>query len=127
MNMALAMEKYPNKISVAVFVNAFMPDTLHTPSYVLDKDVALAKALVRPSSLFREDLSKKSAFSNEGFGSVKRAYIVSAEDKALKEEFQRWEIENSGVAIVKEVKNADHMVMLSKPQKLCQCLLDIVN
>ncbi|KAL2531899.1 Methylesterase 1 [Abeliophyllum distichum] len=172
MNMALAMEKYPNKISVAVFVTAFMPDTIHAPSFVLDKaleqtpekewldtqflpfgknghltsvlfgpqmissklyqlcspeDVALAKSLLRPSSFFKEDLSKKRAFSNEGFGSVKRAYIVCAEDKAMKEEFQRWQIKNSGVAIVKEIKNADHMVMLSKPQKLCQRLLDIVN
>ncbi|KAL2531906.1 Methylesterase 1 [Abeliophyllum distichum] len=170
MNMAFAMEKYPNKISVAVFVTAYMPDTLHTPSFVFDKylertptkawldtqflpfgrnltsilfghqfissklyqlcspeDVALAKALLRPSCFFKEDLSKKRAFSNEGFGSVKRAYIVCAEDKTMKEEFQRWQIENSGVAIVKEIKNADHMVMLSKPQKLCQRLLDIVN
>ncbi|KAL2552134.1 Methylesterase 1 [Forsythia ovata] len=173
LNLALAMEKYPNKISIAVFVTAFMPDTLHSPSFVLDQyvertptkewldtqflpfgrnevhltsmlfgpqfissklyqlcsteEMALAKALLRRSSLFREDLSKKSAFSNEGFGSVKRAYIVCAEDKAITEEFQRWEIENTGVAIVKEIKDADHMAMISKPQKLCQCLLDIVN
>ncbi|KAL2552139.1 Methylesterase 1 [Forsythia ovata] len=172
MSMAFAMEKYPNKISVAVFVNAFMPDTIHSPSFVLDQyiertpakdfldiqslpfgknghltsllfgpkfisaklyqlcspeDVALAKALLRPTSLFREDLSTKRAFSNEGFGSVKRAYIISAKDKTITQEFQRWEIENTGVAIVKEIKDADHMAMLSKPKKLCQCLLDIVN
>lgn len=37
MNLALAMDKYPNKISVAVFLAAFMPDSVHAPSYVLDK------------------------------------------------------------------------------------------
>ncbi|KAL2531907.1 Methylesterase 1 [Abeliophyllum distichum] len=153
---SLGSMKYPNKISVAVFVTAFMPDTIHAPSFVLDKFLErtpknewldtqflpfgrhghLTSILFGPqiisSKLYQlcspeEDLSKKRAFSNEGFASVKRAYIVCAEDKAIKEEFQRWQIENSGVAIVKEIKNADHMVMLSNPPKLCQCLLDIVN
>lgn len=37
LNLSLAMEKYPEKISVAVFVAAIMPDTKHGPSYVLDQ------------------------------------------------------------------------------------------
>ncbi|XP_012079566.1 salicylic acid-binding protein 2-like [Jatropha curcas] len=37
MNLALAMEKYPQKISVAIFVTAVLPDTLHQPSYVFEK------------------------------------------------------------------------------------------
>ncbi|CAA3001269.1 salicylic acid-binding 2 [Olea europaea subsp. europaea] len=37
MNLAFAMEKYPQKISVAVFVTAYMPDTVHRPSYVLEQ------------------------------------------------------------------------------------------
>ncbi|XP_075475925.1 salicylic acid-binding protein 2-like [Primulina tabacum] len=45
------------------------------PKYVSDKlyqlcspqDVALANALLRPSSLFVEDLSNKSPFTDEGF------------------------------------------------------------
>lgn len=36
-NMALAMDKYPHKVLVAVFVSALMPDTIHPPSYVLDE------------------------------------------------------------------------------------------
>nr|QED87760.1 methyl esterase 2 [Olea europaea] len=172
LNLALAMEKYPQKISVAVFVSAFMPDTVHRPSYVLEQyfertpakewldtqfepfgrledhltsmlfgsqfisfklyqlcspeDITLAKALLRPGSLFVEDLSKESPFSNERFGSVKRASIICAKDEAITEEFQRWEIENTGVAITKEIEDADHMAMISKPQKLYQCLLDII-
>ncbi|KAL9158090.1 hypothetical protein ABFS82_08G045100 [Erythranthe guttata] len=119
MNLGLAMDMYSDKISVAVFVSAFMPDCTNRPSFVLDQycervpvaewldtellpygdhltsllfapeiissklyhlcsaeDVALAKMLLRPSSLFLEDLSNKSAFTKERFGSVERAYIV---------------------------------------------------
>jgi hypothetical protein len=31
------MEKFPEKIAVAVFLSAFMPDTTHKPSFVLDQ------------------------------------------------------------------------------------------
>ncbi|CAL5409760.1 unnamed protein product [Camellia sinensis] len=37
MNLALVMDKFPEKISVAVFVTAFMPDTVHKPSFVIDQ------------------------------------------------------------------------------------------
>ncbi|EEF40030.1 Polyneuridine-aldehyde esterase precursor, putative [Ricinus communis] len=37
MNLALAMEKYPDKISVAVFATAIVPDTSHQPSYIFEK------------------------------------------------------------------------------------------
>ncbi|GAB4848930.1 hypothetical protein Ancab_003743 [Ancistrocladus abbreviatus] len=37
MNLAFAMETYPEKISAAVFLDAFLPDTIHQPSYVLEK------------------------------------------------------------------------------------------
>uniref|UniRef100_A0A5B6YY58 Putative salicylic acid-binding protein 2 n=1 Tax=Davidia involucrata TaxID=16924 RepID=A0A5B6YY58_DAVIN len=36
MSLALTMDKYPEKVSVAVFLAAFLPDTAHKPSYVLD-------------------------------------------------------------------------------------------
>lgn len=36
-NMALAMDEYPEKVSVAVYVSALMPDAIHAPSYVLDE------------------------------------------------------------------------------------------
>ncbi|KAL7101280.1 hypothetical protein ACP275_08G045100 [Erythranthe tilingii] len=169
LNLGLAMDMYSDKIRVAVFVAAFMPDSTNPPSYVLDQycertpaeewldtefsskqdltsmffgpqfissklynlcppeDVALAKMLLKPGSLFLEDLSKKSAFSKEGFGSVERAYVVCTQDKAIPVNFQRWQIETNGVAIVKEIENADHMAMLSTPQQLCQCLLEIAN
>ncbi|CAI9780748.1 unnamed protein product [Fraxinus pennsylvanica] len=40
-------------------------------------------------------------------------HLCTPEDKGMNEEFQRWEIENSGAAIVKEIKDADHMAMIS--------------
>lgn len=173
MNLGLAMEKYPQKIYAAVFLAAFMPDSIHISSYVLNQyyertpadngldtqflsygspeepltsmffgpkflahklyqlcspeDVALASSLIRPSSLFLEDLSKAKYFTDEGFGSVKRVFIVCTEDKVIPEEFQQWQIDNIGVTEAKEIKGADHMAMLSMPDKLCASLLEIAH
>ncbi|KAL0377771.1 UNVERIFIED_CONTAM: Salicylic acid-binding protein 2 [Sesamum radiatum] len=172
-NLGLAMNMYPEKIKVAVFLAAFMPDSIHAPSYVLDqylertpanewldteflpygpseenltsmlfgpnfissklynlcspKDVALANMLVRPSSLFLEDLSKTSTFSKEGFGSVKRVYIVCREDMGIPLNFQRWLVGTIRVDQVKEIENADHMAMLSKPQQLPNVCLRLLQ
>ncbi|KAM7250284.1 hypothetical protein ACFE04_022167 [Oxalis oulophora] len=170
LNLALAMEIYPHKISVAVYLTAFMPDTIHKPSYVLDKynectpgedwldtrfapysetqthlttmffgpkflqklyslsstqDFELAKDLARPGSLFLHDLSSSKNFSNDGYGSVKRAYIVCNEDLGIPKEFQLWMIKNNPVEQVFEIKDADHMPMLCKPQQLSDLLLEI--
>nr|QNR54842.1 salicylic acid binding protein 2 [Betula medwediewii] len=173
MNLALAMDNYPEKVSVGVFATAFLPDTTHKPSYVLDQyvertpadnwldtqfssygsvkepttsmffgpkflscklyqlspieDLELAKTLIRPSSLFRENLSKAKNFSNEGYGSVQRVFVVCDEDLGIPLEFQRWMIENGGVKDVMEIKGADHMAMFSKPQELCHRLLEIAR
>ncbi|WMV14984.1 hypothetical protein MTR67_008369 [Solanum verrucosum] len=173
MNLGLVMEKYPQKINVAVFLAAFMPDSVHISSYVLDQyyeqtpeenwldtqflpygspedpltsltfgpkylanklyqlsspeDLTLALSLMRPSSLFREDLSKAKYFTDEGYGSVKRVYIMCTEDKGIPEEFGRWQIDNIGVTEAKEIKGADHMSMLSMPKELCDTLLEIAH
>ncbi|PPE00527.1 hypothetical protein GOBAR_DD02432 [Gossypium barbadense] len=37
LNLALAMDLFPHKISVGVFLSAFMPDTIHQPLYLVDK------------------------------------------------------------------------------------------
>ncbi|CAJ2646264.1 unnamed protein product [Trifolium pratense] len=37
MSVALAMEKFPEKLVVGVFIAAFTPDTHHKPSYVLEQ------------------------------------------------------------------------------------------
>ncbi|XWS29366.1 hypothetical protein CRYUN_Cryun24cG0023300 [Craigia yunnanensis] len=173
MNLALAMDEFPNKISVGVFLTAFMPDTIHQPSYVSEKfsegvteelwqdaqlvnigsteipfkimfmgpkflssklyhlspveDLELAKALIRPGSIFADDLSNAKNFSREGFGTVTRVYIVCKEDNLMVEEFQRWMIQNNPPKDVLEIKSADHMPMFSKTQELCDSLLEIAN
>ncbi|KAH9711672.1 methylesterase 1 [Citrus sinensis] len=173
--LALAADKFPQKISVAVFVTAFMPDTTHRPSFVLEQvpycekigkeddswldtqfsqcdesnpshismlfgrefltiklyqlcppeDLELAKMLLRPGSMFIDNLSKASKFSDEGYGSVKRVYLVCEEDIGLPKHFQHWMIQNYPVNEVMEIKGGDHMAMLSEPQKLCDCLSQI--
>jgi len=83
--------------------------------------------LIRPSSYFTEDLPKVKKFTDEGYGSVKRVYIICSEDQVITLDFQRWLIENIGVVQAKEIKDADHMAMLSKPQQLCEYLLEIAR
>uniref|UniRef100_A0A0R0FZI3 AB hydrolase-1 domain-containing protein n=1 Tax=Glycine max TaxID=3847 RepID=A0A0R0FZI3_SOYBN len=211
LNIALAMEKFPEKVAVGVFLTAFAPDTEHHPSYVLEKslsrsltappstpllansqpllsssrpssrcakyrfsfsselynertplaawldtefapsgnktsmffgpnflsdklyqlspieDLELAKTLARPSSLFMEDLTKQKNFSKEGYGSVPRAFIVCTEDLGIPLEYQLLMIQNVGFNDVVEVKDADHMVMLCKPQELFDSLQQIAT
>ncbi|KHN00598.1 Polyneuridine-aldehyde esterase [Glycine soja] len=169
LNIALAMDKFPKKVTVGVFLAAFAPDTEHQPSYVLEKynertpssawldtefapsgnktsmffgpnflsnklyqlspieDLELAKTLVRPSSLFVEDLSTQKNFSKEGYGSVPRAYIVCTEDIAIPMEYQLWMIQNAGINDVLKIKGADHMAMNSKPRELFESLEKIVT
>ncbi|GAA0147009.1 hypothetical protein LIER_36434 [Lithospermum erythrorhizon] len=86
--------------------------------------------LVRPISIksIMEDMSGTYKFSREGYGSVKKVYIVCKQDKAMTEDFQRWQIENEqNVTEVMEIIDADHMPMLCKPQHLSQLLLEIAD
>lgn len=91
------------------------------------QDFTLATLLVRPGSLFIEDLHKIKKFTEEGFGSVRRVYVVCEQDKCIPPEFQRWMIENNPVKEVKVIEEADHMPMFSAPEKLCECLLEIAR
>ncbi|CAA2974959.1 salicylic acid-binding 2-like [Olea europaea subsp. europaea] len=168
---AVGMEKYPEKIAVAVFLNAIMPDSKNRPSYVLEQysaktpldawldtqfstygcppitsllvgpkfissslyhlstveDQALGALLMRPGSLFIEDLLKADNFTDAKFGSVPRVFVLASEDRVIPPEFQRWMIENNPVKEVKEIKGSDHMPMFSRPDELCQCLVEIAK
>nr|XP_027061651.1 polyneuridine-aldehyde esterase-like isoform X2 [Coffea arabica] len=125
--LALAMEHFPEKISIAVFVAAFMPDTIHDASYVGNQDLELAKLLVRPTHTLNQHFPKANKFSADKYGSVQRAYIICSQDRTFLTSFQHWLVENIGATEVREIKEADHMAMLSKPQELCKYLLDIAN
>lgn len=92
------------------------------------QDIELAKTLIRPGSLFIEDLSQQKNFSIQGYGSVPLAFIVSTEDQEIPLNFQHWMIQNAGINVeVLEIKGADHMLMISKPQELCDSLLQIAT
>ncbi|XP_061341915.1 polyneuridine-aldehyde esterase-like [Gastrolobium bilobum] len=127
LSIAFAMDIFPEKIEMGVFLTADMPDTLHKPSYLSEQDLELAKSLIRPGSLFAEELYVAKNLSEEGYGSVPRAFIVCNEDLIYPLEFQQWMIQNAGIDLVREIKEADHMAMLSKPQELCLSLLELAN
>lgn len=57
------------------------------------QDLELAKMLIRPTSMFIEDLSEVK-FTEGGYESVKKSYIVCGQDLSIPEEFQRWLIQN---------------------------------
>ncbi|KAL6012533.1 hypothetical protein ACLOJK_003022 [Asimina triloba] len=125
--LSLAMEKFHDRVSLAIFATSFMPDLANPPSRLLLEDITLVMTLMRPSFMFVEDLSNDGMLSMENYGSVDRVYIICKEDLVFKEDFQRWIIENNPPKEVKEVDGADHMVMMSKSQELCQCLLEIAD
>ncbi|KAM3269315.1 methyl jasmonate esterase 1 [Capsicum chacoense] len=166
-----AMETFPEKISVAVFVTALMPGlTLDAstianesssglfkldnritfdngptsppttfslgPKYLASyiyplspiQDWALATTVVRPLYLYSlDDISKEIVLSSKRYGSVRRAYIVAAEDKALSKEFQQSMIEKNPPDQVEEISGSDHAPMMSKPGQLFTLLMRIAN
>lgn len=77
--------------------------------------------------MFQEDLSSAPPFSKDRYGSVDVVYIICYQDLGITENFQRWMIKNNPVKEVKVIKEADHMVMLSRPKELCECLSEVVN
>ncbi|CAI0554250.1 unnamed protein product [Linum tenue] len=107
----------------------FGPEFLCSKLYQLcsKEDMELAKALARPSSLYLHDLRKAEKFTEEGCGSVSRVYVICNEDRGMEEEFQRWMIQNYVVEDVMEIKESDHMAMLSVPGKLFDCLCKIAE
>ncbi|KAL5705056.1 (R)-mandelonitrile lyase [Ranunculus cassubicifolius] len=171
-NIAYAMERFPLKVSIAVFITAFMPDAKNRQSYVIEQFLARAPAdlfldskssleegpvmpkstilfgpkfsasklyqlspiedftlgiiLLRVGSLFLEDLSVK-RFSEEGYGTVKKAYIVCKDDQVVVEDFQQWMIKNIFVNEVKTIEGADHFPMFSKTQEVCHVLTELAS
>ncbi|XP_058228519.1 methyl jasmonate esterase 1-like isoform X3 [Rhododendron vialii] len=173
-SMSVAMERFPEKISVAAFVASFMHgpdlnlvtvfrkffegveswmDTQHRydkgqgkpptsilwgPKHMQSKfynlsppeDLTLATMLVRPYPLYHHDevgLANDTVLTKENYGSVRRVYVVVEDDYVVKEEFQRWLIENNPADEVKVISGADHMVMFSNPQELSSCLLGLAE
>ncbi|XP_010472352.1 PREDICTED: methylesterase 4 [Camelina sativa] len=112
-------------LEFALFGPKIMAKNLYQLSPV--QDLELAKMLVRVNPVVTDNLAGTRSFSEEGYGSVTRIYIVCGEDFAIPEDFQRWMIKNFPVKEVMEIKDADHMAMFSKPQELCALLLEIAD
>ncbi|WMV45143.1 hypothetical protein MTR67_038528 [Solanum verrucosum] len=88
------------------------------------QDLALATTLVREIFFYSvEDVSNEIILSRKRYGSIRRAFVVTPEDKLLKKEFQQLMIERNLPDEVKEIQGADHMVMMSKPHELFKFLL----
>ncbi|CAI9766879.1 unnamed protein product [Fraxinus pennsylvanica] len=172
-SISVAMEMFPQKISVAIFVTAFMPAPhLNVPTIIQEsnrrmdhtfmdsqisfgkgkdkpptslvfgskflstvlyqlsppEDLSLGTLLVRPIGLYDDaEMLKETVLSTKNYGSVPRAYIISEEDKFIKEDSQKWMIENNPCDVVKTICGSDHMVMFSKPQELCFFLQEIAQ
>ncbi|XP_050205795.1 uncharacterized protein LOC126655602 [Mercurialis annua] len=169
-SISAAMERFPEKIYVGVFVAAFMPgpnlssvtireefdkqvnsymDTqfifdngpnnpptsflygsefLSTKLYNLSavEDAILAKLSTRPMPFYTPS-DENIVTSKEKFGSVPRVYVVCDKDNILKENVQRWMIEQNPPDEVKLIAGSDHMVNVCKAQELCNCLQEIAN
>ncbi|KAH1072886.1 hypothetical protein J1N35_025214 [Gossypium stocksii] len=173
-SISAAMERFPEKVAVAVFATAFMPgpnlpyltisqqlnerlgpdktmdsqflfhngldkpptSALLGPNFLASKlyqlsppeDLTLALTLVRHVGVFNDEESIKAvAVTKEKYGTVPRVYVVCGKDNVIKEDFQRWMIENNPSDEVKSISDSDHMVMFSKPNQLCSCLEEIAE
>nr|XP_034913125.1 salicylic acid-binding protein 2-like [Populus alba] len=107
------------------------PDCLSIQLYQLSPakvDLTLAKLLLRPHPLFSDEATQEEVwFTKEKYGSVPRVYIVCDQDKIIKEAIQRWMIEKNPPEEVKVIPGSDHMLMFSKPQETCSCLLEVAG
>ncbi|GJM91964.1 hypothetical protein PR202_ga08387 [Eleusine coracana subsp. coracana] len=127
-SLALAMERFPDKVDVAVFISAAMPAAGKPMTFVFEQDLTLAWAMVRPSRQFLNDaVMKGNVLTAERYGTVRRVYVVAEDDASWSAEFQRrmasW---NPGTA-VKALQEADHMPMFSKPRELAELLVEIAE
>ncbi|XP_058081590.1 methyl jasmonate esterase 1-like [Magnolia sinica] len=107
----------------------FGPRFLSQRCYQLSppEELTLAMTLRREGPAPPEELLHAPILSKERYGSVSRVYIICDEDKCISPDFQRWMIENDPVKEVKVINGSDHMTMFSKPQELCNCLLEIAE
>lgn len=92
------------------------------------QDWALATMLMRPLGLFREeDMSKELKLTWERYGTVRRVYIISEKDLVTEKDLAMWMIKRNPPHRVEEIKDSDHMVMMSKPLELWAHLLSIAG
>ncbi|GJN16822.1 hypothetical protein PR202_gb03845 [Eleusine coracana subsp. coracana] len=127
-SLALAMERFRDKVAVAVFVSAAMPAAGKPMTFVFEQDLTLARAMVRPSRQFLNDaVMKGNVLTAERYGAVRRVYVVSEDDASWSAEFQRRMASWNPGTVVKALQGADHMPMFSKPRELAELLVEITE
>ncbi|KAJ9129214.1 hypothetical protein P3X46_033984 [Hevea brasiliensis] len=95
---------------------------------VSQADLILGMMLIRPNRLYSNAaIQIEAELTKERHGSVPRIYVVCGQDNIVKEDLQRWMIQENPPDEVKLISDSDHMVMFSKPQELCSYLKEIAN
>ncbi|KAL6224726.1 hypothetical protein ACLB2K_003581 [Fragaria x ananassa] len=103
----------------------FGPKFMSSSFYQLSppEDLTLAFSLVRPSPLFNKELK----LTKLKYGSVRRVFIVSDQDRAFTEQAVRLMITKNPPNEVKVINGSDHMVMVSRPVQLFSHLQKIAE
>ena len=83
------------------------------------QDWVLATLLVRPLRVYSDqDMSNVLRLSTQKYGSVKRVFIISDQDKIIVPSFQRLMVTRNPPTEVQEIATSDHMVMMSRVVEL---------
>ncbi|EEF43368.1 alpha/beta hydrolase, putative [Ricinus communis] len=93
------------------------------------EDWTLATTLIRPEPLPSQQdyLSGELAVTTQNYGTIKRVYIRSDQDLALKIDVQNWMIQKNPPNQSVQIAGSDHMVMISKPNELSSVLQQIAQ
>ncbi|KAK8485383.1 hypothetical protein V6N11_050386 [Hibiscus sabdariffa] len=89
------------------------------------KDVALASVSMRPIPF--EPVLEKLALSDTNYGSIRRFYIKTQEDRAISVCLQETMIESDPPERVFQLKGSDHAPFFSRPQGLHRIFLEIAQ
>ncbi|KAL4346928.1 hypothetical protein GQ457_17G015380 [Hibiscus cannabinus] len=89
------------------------------------KDVALASVSMRPIPF--EPVLEKLALSDTNYGSIRRFYIKTQEDRAISVCLQEAMIESDPPERVFQLKGSDHAPFFSRPQGLHRILVEIAQ
>ncbi|PON54026.1 LOW QUALITY PROTEIN: Alpha/Beta hydrolase fold containing protein [Parasponia andersonii] len=141
------MEKFPHKISAAVFVTAFMPspylkyntkleELTQRQGSFMDSQCFYDEGPENPPTtlslgpnflatrLNEELVTQQVKLTKKRYGS---SFIACDQDNSLEESLQMWMIEMNPPHEVKDINGTDHMVMFTKPLKLFSYLGEIAK
>lgn len=89
------------------------------------QDIALANVSVRPIPL--KPIMEKLSLTTENYGSVKRYFIQTLEDRMLSPDIQEKLVRDNPPDGVYKIKGSDHCPFFSKPLSLHRILVEIAQ